>query len=323
MGNKLIRAKSRRRAKALSFGDICELTGGRAVLWKRRGIPASEAFKCVITGDEGYYTYLAYMVEKDPREAERIKSAARRPRYYEAENARRRALAAERRKVRRRSTTSACPTPQELMEAWEHVGESHEATMRFGSLLEDLACYVDSSLRFDDRGDIVGRNAGIKGWLHDHVPELSQRYSTVMRYKAAAKKLRQITELRDPTPVAAVTASPGVCPASKGKTVPVAKGKSKGKESYPCLCDYAADEIAVRRGFVPEVDVVRARAIWMEVIDGIGDNPTALMRRIDALLDPKSVDDANMLAEWREKYSNEITLRTKSVWWRKLMKKTG
>ena len=74
---------------------------------------------------------------------------------------------------------------------------------------------------------------------------------------------------------------------------------------------------------VPDVAIVRARAIWREVIGGIADNPTALVRRIDELVDPERVEDATMLAEWKAKYANEITLRTKSKWWRKLKEKVG
>ena len=50
---------------------------------------------------------------------------------------------------------------------------------------------------------------------------------------------------------------------------------------------------------------------------------TALIARIDALVDPEAVEDANMLQEWRERYEREITVRTKSRWWRKLMKMLG
>ena len=74
---------------------------------------------------------------------------------------------------------------------------------------------------------------------------------------------------------------------------------------------------------MPELAVVRARAIWLEVVDGIGPSATALMARLDALTDPGRVEDANMLAAWREKYANEITERTKKRWWRRLVKATG
>ena len=60
-----------------------------------------------------------------------------------------------------------------------------------------------------------------------------------------------------------------------------------------------------------------------ETRDGIGRSATALMARLDALTDPGRVEDANMLAAWREKYANEITERTKKRWWRRLVKAAG
>ena len=66
---------------------------------------------------------------------------------------------------------------------------------------------------------------------------------------------------------------------------------------------------------------VRARAIWLEVVDGISPSATALMARLDALTDPELVEDANMLAGWRERYANEITERTKKRWWRRMLKR--
>jgi len=72
---------------------------------------------------------------------------------------------------------------------------------------------------------------------------------------------------------------------------------------------------------VPELSVVRARAIWLEVVEGIGQSATALMARLDALTDPERVEDANMLAGWRERYANEITERTKKRWWRRMLKR--
>ena len=74
---------------------------------------------------------------------------------------------------------------------------------------------------------------------------------------------------------------------------------------------------------VPEVEVVRARAIWEEVVKGVGPSATALMERIDDLCDPERIEDTNMLEEMREKYRNEITVRTKSSWWRKLLQVSG
>ena len=164
---------------------------------------------------------------------------------------------------------------------------------------------------------IIGRNPGIKGWLCDYLPEIYEKYTTAMRYKAAAKKLKQVVELADPTPADVVLPHGS------------AEQKEEGKR------DYGADEISMESGegsdpggnmgskaAVPELAVVRARAIWMEVVDGIGPSAAALMARLDALTDPERVEDANMLAAWREKYANEITERTKKRWWRRLVEKS-
>ena len=246
----------------------------------------------------------------------KLKASERRPRYYEAENERRRALAAERRKIRARATTNACPTREALLDAWNHRRDSHEAAIRFGSMLEDLECYLDNSLRRNEDGVIIGRNPGIKGWLCDNLPEIYEKYTTAMRYKAVAKKLKQVADLADPTPADVV--------------LPQAAAAREGRERR----DYGADEISKERGdvgkpggnvgskmAVPELSVVRARAIWLEVVDGIGPRATALMARLDALTDPERVEDANMLAGWRERYANEVTERTKKRWWRRMLKR--
>ena len=184
-------------------------------------------------------------------------------------------------------------------------------------MLEDLECYLDNSLRRSEDGVIIGRNPGIKGWLCDNLPEIYEKYTTAMRYKAAAKKLKQVVELADPTPADVVL--PHGAP----------EQREEGKR------DYGADEVegcradgaggaAEGRGEaeVPELAVVRARAIWSEIVEGIGQSATALMMRLDALTDPERVEDANMLAAWREKYANEITERTKKRWWRRLVEKS-
>jgi hypothetical protein len=267
------------------------------------------------------YSYVKFRHALCSQHIAHAKAAARRPRYYEAENARRRALAAERRKICTRSTLNACPTREAILAAWNSRRNSHAAAIRFGSLLEDLECYLDNSLRRDENGVIIGRNAGIKGWLFDNLPDLFDKYTTAMRYKAAAKKLKQVTELRDPTPAE------------------VALPREDAEQREAAKCDYGADESADGAGEVyregaseayrkeagegesPTLAVLRARAIWLEVVKGIGPSATALQRRLDALTDPARVEDANMLAAWREKYANEITERTKKRWWRRLVAK--
>ena len=153
-----------------------------------------------LTRGEYWWMYLRAFRRDCSRRVAKLKAVERRPRYYAAENERRRALAAERRRIRARSTTNACPTREALLDAWNHRRDSHEAAIRFGSLLEDLECYLDNSLRRNEDGVIVGRNPGVKGWLCDNLPEIYEKYTTAMRYKAVAKKLKQVADLADPMP---------------------------------------------------------------------------------------------------------------------------
>ena len=320
------RAKAKRRRRAREFADICEMTDGLAVRWRRDGFFEGEEFALIVMRDMGYYAYLDFMRRESGRRVSRLKAYVRRPSYYAAENARRRVLAAERRKIRDRRTDNACPTKEQILDAWIVRRKSHEDAILFGSLIEDLECYIDNSLRRDEDGVIVGRNPGVKGWLRENIPALALQYTTVMRYKAAAKKLKQITELADPTPMdvvlaSRVTAAEGsehkqdysadeVLEETKGAVVPAAGNTVKWSASVAAA--------------VPSVEIVRARAIWEEVVKGAGRSATALFERLDALTDPARVEDANMLAAWRGKYANEITERTKRKWWlRRLWKSAG
>ena len=71
------------------------------------------------------------------------------------------------------------------------------------------------------------------------------------------------------------------------------------------------------------VVVLRARAVYLEAMDGVPDNATRTAMRLDELLDPERVEDATMLKAWRERYENEITLRTKSRWFERLFAGIG
>ena len=142
------------------------------------------------------------------RELLRDLRAVRRPLYYARETARRRALAAERRKLARRSTLAAEPTPEALLAAWGRRKDSKEDMVRLGGMLQDLECFVDNSLRLDGDGNVVGRNGGIRGWIRERLPELLPKYKTLMRYKAMAIRLRQATGTFDPVPTDALLAPP-------------------------------------------------------------------------------------------------------------------
>ena len=77
-----------------------------------------------------------------------------------------------------------------------------------GGIMHDLECYVDNCLRFDESGNVVGRNGGIRGWLKENVPELFPKYKTLMRYKALAVRIRQATETKDPKPTSSLLEKP-------------------------------------------------------------------------------------------------------------------
>ena len=134
----------------------------------------------------------------------RLQQRSYRARYYARDNERRRRLAAERRRLTRRTTTNPCPTPEAFLAAFERRGESVEARIRFAGMVQDLECYVDNCLRFDENGEICGRNGGIRAWIAVNLPQLSGRYKTIMRYKALAKRLRQAAGISDPVPTSAV-----------------------------------------------------------------------------------------------------------------------
>lgn len=111
-------AQARRRHRAREFGDLCELTDGDAARWKQYGIFAVEELLLDAFRDRGYLAFLDIVRRESGERVSRLKAKVRRPSYYEAENARRRALAAERRKIRVRRTDNACPTKEQILDAW-------------------------------------------------------------------------------------------------------------------------------------------------------------------------------------------------------------
>ena len=271
------RARSRVEA-AKAFAGLCEATEGLAVVWRREGWGVREMVRWADGDVLTLLTLARWLRIGATKYIDRAQSRLRRPLYYARERARREALAEGRRRTGGRHTTSLCPTREEILDAWVHRRDSHAAAVHFGSLVHDLECYVDNSLLRDGNGAIIGRRGGVKAWLQVNIPALYVRYTTVMRYKAMVKKLRQVVGLADPVPAEAVLAEP--------------------------------------RAEVPDLEVVRARAVWLEVVAGVRGSPTALMERLDALTDPERVEDANMLVGWRAKYGNEITERMKLRWWR-------
>ena len=129
----------------------------------------------------------------------------RRGRHYLRERERRRALAADRRKMPLRRTANGKPTVEQIREAYRHVRDSPVHALRLGALLQDLECHVDNRVLIDpETNEITGRRGGVKRLLQREAPELFARYKTLMRYKALAKKYRQACDAQDPVPVDAL-----------------------------------------------------------------------------------------------------------------------
>ena len=323
---------ARRAGKARRFGDLCEASEGLAVAWRRRGFPAGEMLDWAGGDRLALWAAAPFLRRCATEEVNALRRRLTRPLYYARENERRRALAAERRRIRRRRTENPCPTREDILDAWTHAREGREAMLRFGSLLEDLECYVDHELRIAD-GRIVGRAPGIKGWLRENIPALALRYTTVMRYKAAAKKLRQVVELPDPIPVAAVLDGAGA-PEGAGAGNGTGTLDGTGAEPKEGTRDYGAEKsqgsdagearsAPGKSGIERETAILRARGVYLEAMEGVPDVVTRVLERIDALLDPKRVEETNMLASWRARYARAVTRRTVTRWRGRLFRRVG
>ena len=122
--------------------------------------------------------------------------AIRRP-YLERIQAASRAMRRKLRRSRRESTRNP-PTPQAIEAAWEKAHKSLEWRLRLGSMLADLEPVVDQSYIRDANGTIVGRKAGIRGWLRENCPVVSRHYKTAMGYKAIANRFRLAVGIQEP-----------------------------------------------------------------------------------------------------------------------------
>ena len=234
------------------------------------------------------------------QEVNRLQARACRARYYARDNARRRALAAERRRIARRTTLNPRPTPEALRAAFAARGASPEAKVRLGGLLEDLECHVDNCLRFGPDGEILGRNGGVKAWLREHAPELFGRYKTLMRYKALAKRLRQAAGIADPVPASAVFDGPPAPPRAPSRlpAPPPGRGDASGADCEDASGAGRKDISGAAGGDVPPGRAERGRGDARDyyaveshlvaarrLVEGCGNSCAALFRAVAAALE--------------------------------------
>lgn len=101
------------------------------------------------------------------------------------------------------SSLRGTPTPEELSADWNEHPRALATCLRIGSRLADLDPTLDRTFvrRTLPSGKTVikARKGGMKGWLSDHRVHVT--YSTVMRYKKLAQRLRQVLSLDDRIPL--------------------------------------------------------------------------------------------------------------------------
>ena len=95
------------------------------------------------------------------------------------------------------------PTPQDLTAPWSATPRTLRDRLRLGSRLADLDPTLDHTISRTalPNGKTVfrARPGGMKGWLADH--RVAIPYSTAMRYKKLAQRLRQVLSLDDRIPL--------------------------------------------------------------------------------------------------------------------------
>ena len=159
--------------------------------------------------------------------------------------------------VRRLCVFSAKPAPtgDEVREQFEKArGRGRvEEKIKLGSMLLDAEATVDSSLIRDEDGEIVGRNAGLHGWIIDNCPELLPHYAALTGYRRLAWETREAEDLFDPVPAELLLGSE---PEVEAKVRPTLREKLPGarKRLRELL---AAPESATVAGFLRRLRVER------------------------------------------------------------------
>ena len=111
--NRAVRSAERARR----FGDLCEALEGLAVAWRRRGFPTGEMLDRAGGDRFTLWAMAPFLRRRATEEVNALRRRLTRPLYYERENERRRVLAAERRRIRKRRTENPCPTREDILDA--------------------------------------------------------------------------------------------------------------------------------------------------------------------------------------------------------------
>ena len=138
-----------------------------------------------------------------------------------------------------------------------------------------------------------------------------------MRYKAAAKKLRQVVELPDPIPVAAVLDGAGAVDGTGARegTEPKEGRRDYGAEKSQGSDAGEARSTQGKSGIERETAVLRARGVYLEAMEGVPDVVTRVLGAHRRIVGPRGAwKEATMLASWRARYARAVTGRTAARW---------
>ncbi len=155
------------------------------------------------------------------------------------------------------------PTGDAVREQYEKArGRGRvEEKIKLGSMLLDAEATTDSSLIRDEDGEIVGRNAGLRGWIIDNCPDLIPHYAALTGYRRLAWETRESEDLFDPVPAELLLAAE---PEVEAKVRPTLREKLPGARTR--LRELlAAPESATVAGFLRRLRAEREereRARW-------------------------------------------------------------
>ena len=139
-----------------------------------------------------------------------------------------------------------------------------EEKIRLGSMLLDAEASVDSSLIRDECGEIVGRKAGLRGWIADNCPALMKHYAALMGYRRLAAEFRDAHDQADPCPAALLLeeepAAEKKLPPRQRAALPVARRRARERLKEPEAVTVKAFAEKLQRSWAESRDRTRRLA---------------------------------------------------------------
>jgi len=95
-----------------------------------------------------------------------------------------------------------CPTADEFRKAWANRRKSQKDFIALLSVLGELTCFTDCSLKhLGGFGNIAGRQGGLKTWLQREAPDLMGKYKSISRHATLATRLKKAFDYYPPAPL--------------------------------------------------------------------------------------------------------------------------